>query len=58
LLPEDGETLLTAASTAFAWKAGLWFRRALLLMVSPVRGDYRRFPFSDGLSPTNCRDFE
>jgi hypothetical protein len=23
-------------------KAGVWFRRGRLLMVSPVRGDYRR----------------
>ncbi|MGY3371887.1 hypothetical protein ACVWZL_009012 [Bradyrhizobium sp. GM2.4] len=25
-----------------ALKAGVWFRRGRLLMVSPVRGDYRR----------------
>jgi hypothetical protein len=24
-------------------KAGLWFRRGRLFMVSPVRGDHRRF---------------
>ena len=31
-----------AASATFALKAGEWFRRGRLLMVSPVRGDYRR----------------
>jgi hypothetical protein len=31
-----------AASATFALKAGEWFRRARLLMVSPVHGDYRR----------------
>jgi hypothetical protein len=31
-----------AAIATFALKAGEWFRRARLLMVSPVRGDYRR----------------
>ena len=34
---------LTAASAAFALKAGEWFRRGRLLMVSPVHGDYRRY---------------
>src|ERR1700682_3863562 len=33
---------LTAARATFALKAGEWFRRGRLLMVSPVRGDYRR----------------
>ena len=33
---------LTAAKTTFALKAGEWFRRGRLLMVSPVHGDYRR----------------
>ena len=33
---------LTAVSAAFALKAGEWFRRGRLLMVSPVHGDYRR----------------
>src|SRR6202521_4083945 len=32
-----------AASATFALKAGLWFRRGRLFMVSPVRGDHRRF---------------
>src|SRR4029077_1422446 len=27
----------------FALKAGEWFRRGRLLMVSPVHGDYRRY---------------
>jgi hypothetical protein len=31
-----------AASATFALKAGEWFRRGRLFMVSPVRGDYRR----------------
>src|SRR2546422_8568580 len=34
---------LTAASATFALKAGEWFRRGRLLMVSPVHGDYRRY---------------
>jgi hypothetical protein len=42
---------LTAASATFALKAGVWFRRGRLLMVSPVYGDYRRcqaeIPLSD-----------
>src|SRR5882757_8374357 len=33
---------LTAARATFALKAGEWFRRVRLLMVSPVHGDYRR----------------
>ncbi len=33
---------LTAARATFALKAGKWFRRGRLLMVSPVHGDYRR----------------
>src|SRR5712664_1277753 len=33
---------LMAASATFALKAGEWFRRGRLFMVSPVRGDYRR----------------
>ncbi|WP_244647620.1 CBS domain-containing protein [Bradyrhizobium diazoefficiens] len=33
---------MTAASATFALKAGEWFRRGRLLMVSPVHGDYRR----------------
>src|ERR1700747_3544329 len=33
---------LTAARATFALKAGEWFRRGRLLMVSPVHGDYRR----------------
>jgi hypothetical protein len=32
-----------AASATFALKAGEWFRRGRLFMVSPVRGDHRRF---------------
>src|ERR1700739_4006731 len=32
---------LTAARATFALKAGEWFRRGRLLMVSPVHGDYR-----------------
>jgi hypothetical protein len=31
-----------AAIATFALKAGEWFRRGLLLIISPVRGDYRR----------------
>jgi hypothetical protein len=31
-----------AASATFALKAGQWFRRSRLFMVSPVHGDYRR----------------
>jgi hypothetical protein len=31
-----------AASATFALKAGEWFRRGRLLMISPVHGDYRR----------------
>src|ERR1700692_1951579 len=31
-----------AASATFALKAGEWFRRGRLFMVSPVHGDYRR----------------
>jgi hypothetical protein len=31
-----------AARATFALKAGEWFRRGRLLMVSPVHGDYRR----------------
>src|SRR6202163_2761110 len=31
-----------AASATFALKAGVWFRRGRLFMVSPVHGDYRR----------------
>jgi hypothetical protein len=31
-----------AARATFALKAGEWFRRGRLFMVSPVRGDYRR----------------
>src|SRR5260370_12367818 len=34
---------LMAASATFALKAGVWFRRGRLFMVSPVRGDHRRF---------------
>src|SRR5712664_861902 len=34
---------LTAASATFALKAGEWFRRGRLFMVSPVHGDYRRY---------------
>src|SRR6266851_4758809 len=34
---------LMAASATFALKAGEWFRRGRLFMVSPVRGDHRRF---------------
>src|SRR5271170_5458776 len=34
---------LTAARATFALKAGEWFRRGRLLMVSPVHGDYRRY---------------
>src|ERR1700740_1173922 len=34
---------LTAARAPFALKAGEWFRRGRLLMVSPVHGDYRRY---------------
>jgi hypothetical protein len=33
---------LTAASATFALKAGVWFRRGRLFMISPVHGDYRR----------------
>src|ERR1700681_4377960 len=33
---------LMAARATFALKAGEWFRRGRLLMVSPVRGNYRR----------------
>src|SRR5216683_8000331 len=33
---------LMAASATFALKAGEWFRRGRLFMVSPVHGDYRR----------------
>src|SRR5580692_5474250 len=33
---------LTAARATFALKAGEWFRRGRLIMVSPVHGDYRR----------------
>src|SRR6516225_7803073 len=33
---------LMAARATFALKAGEWFRRGRLLMVSPVHGDYRR----------------
>src|SRR5207344_2013656 len=33
---------LTAARATFALKAGEWFRRGRLLIVSPVHGDYRR----------------
>jgi hypothetical protein len=32
-----------AANATFALKAGEWFRRGRLFMVSPVRGDHRRF---------------
>jgi peptidoglycan/LPS O-acetylase OafA/YrhL len=32
-----------AASATLALKAGVWFRRGRLFMVSPVRGDHRRF---------------
>src|ERR1700745_2082550 len=32
-----------AARATFALKAGEWFRRGRLLMVSPVHGDYRRY---------------
>src|ERR1035437_944562 len=32
-----------AASATLALKAGVWFRRGLLLMVSPVRGYHRRY---------------
>jgi hypothetical protein len=49
-------------------KAGVWFRRGRLLMVSPVHGDYRRCqaetPLSDlfkfaepALSPLSLRSF-
>src|SRR3954471_12225988 len=31
-----------AARATFALKAGVWFRRGRLFMVSPVHGDYRR----------------
>jgi hypothetical protein len=31
-----------AASATLALKAGEWFRRGRLLVVSPVHGDYRR----------------
>src|ERR1039458_8999297 len=31
-----------AASATLALKAGVWFRRGLLLIVSPVRGHHRR----------------
>jgi hypothetical protein len=31
-----------AARATFALKAGEWFRRGRLFIVSPVRGDYRR----------------
>jgi len=33
---------LDGGSATFALKAGVWFRRGRLFMVSPVRGDYRR----------------
>jgi hypothetical protein len=33
---------LMAARATFALKAGKWFRRGRLLMVSPVHGDHRR----------------
>src|SRR5450759_3009907 len=32
-----------AASATLALKAGVWFRRGLLLIVSPVRGYHRRY---------------
>ena len=32
-----------AASATLALKAGVWLRRGRLFMVSPVRGDHRRF---------------
>jgi hypothetical protein len=32
-----------AASATLALKAGVWFRRGLLLMISPVRGYHRRY---------------
>jgi len=32
-----------AASATFALKAGVWFRRDLLLMISPVCGHRRRY---------------
>src|SRR5712675_2187906 len=38
----DCAIALTAAKATFALKAGEWFRRGRLLMVSPVHGDYRR----------------
>jgi hypothetical protein len=33
-------SIFPAASATFALKAGEWFRRGRLFMVSPVRGDY------------------
>src|SRR5450756_2213900 len=32
-----------AASATLALKAGVWFRRGLLLIVSPIRGYHRRY---------------
>src|ERR1700760_4978965 len=47
MLPPPGgarvRSPLTAARATFAVKAGEWFRRGRLLMVSPVYGDYRRY---------------
>jgi hypothetical protein len=41
---------LTAASATFALKAGVWFRRGRLFMVSPFHGDYRRYQAETPLS--------
>jgi len=38
----DCAIALDGGRATFALKAGEWFRRGRLLMVSPVHGDYRR----------------
>ena len=41
-MPAIVRSPLTAARATFALKAGEWFRRGRLLMLSPGHGDYRR----------------
>jgi hypothetical protein len=39
---DDRSIALDGSQATFALKAGEWFRRGRLFMVSPVHGDYRR----------------
>ena len=54
----DSRSPLTAASATFTLKAGVWFRRGRLFMVSPVHDNYRRLQVFEKLgkepSGTDC----